>query len=1214
MQDAWRILLLGGLQAERRGRLVSRFRTQKTAALLAYLVYFCERSHPREVLIEMLWPGCEPTAGRHNLRTALSALRHQFEAPGLAAAGAVLRADHFSVQINPSAVRTDVADFEAALEAAGVAAHDEERVQRLLAAVALYRGELLPGYYQDWILTEQRRLGDLFFRAVRRLAAHFETAGAPEKALEHVRRAADLDPFREEIQYDLMRLLAAAGQPSAALRQFEELKRLLREELDAEPSPALVKLASMIQSSKARTATPPPLPMPAAPPASRMPTGIATFLLLELPPALRSEGAAARPPEESASPPASQSRPPAPREAPHAEREAYSNPLEAPHAEREVYSNPLDRTIQKHHGQTISRIAGTFGAAFESPSQALACAIECHPLLPEPPARMALDTREVKPARDESPGWLFRRALGLLHAARPGQILCSESTAALLRGSEHPEATLCDLGYYRLQSIDHPEPVFAVQYAGMASPVSSRLNAIPAHTGSLPAPVTAFFGRLEELDWLQAVLPKRTTRLVTLTGAGGCGKTRLGLEAARLLFEPLHGAVWFVDLQNLTDARLLPVNILDALQVERAPGGEPLQQAVELLSQQRSLLLLDNFEHLVEDGAAIVRSLLQQAPALTCLITSRRSLRIEGEKEYGIMPLPTPNGETTPEALMRCPAVELFVDRAQAVCPEFRLAEDNAAVVAELCYRLEGIPLALELAASRIQTLTPAQMLAELEHRFDFLVSRRRDIVRRHRTMQAAIAWSYDALAPALQRFFARLSVFRGGWSAEAAARVCGEPRATEALACLREESLILGASAATHPPTMRFRMLDTLREFADAQLAPEERAEARRQHAAFFLEFVEAIEARLAGPQQGACLDRLEQEHDNWRAALDWCKTDAEAADVGLRLAAALAPFWTVRAYAAEGRVYLRDLLARHQDSGPMRPLARALEAAGNLAAEEGDMAAAREDYEAALTLYRQIADGHGMACSLNNLGLVARSQGDGGTARALFEESLARHREGRSPRGMAMALSNLGALAMSADDYAAADEHLSASIEILETLGDESGLAAVLNNLADVSRFKGDLAAAQLLYAQAHAINRRLGNRNWEATNLYNLGAVACAAGDPAAALSLLQEALTIWRRLGNRRGITHALEVLAAVCAGQNQADNAARFCGAAAALRQATGATLGPAERQIHERTIASALELLGDAVFEQRFEAGRNLPLDEAIAQALAGPIPTSIAR
>jgi non-specific serine/threonine protein kinase len=552
------------------------------------------------------------------------------------------------------------------------------------------------------------------------------------------------------------------------------------------------------------------------------------------------------------------------------------------------------------------------------------------------------------------------------------------SDIGLLERDLPPGVQLADLGVYRLRDLPTPERLFQVNYAGAAETVFPPLRAEAGYASNLPVSFTRFFGREPEIGQLCDLLLDSGTRLVTLSGPGGTGKTRLALEVASRLVPSFSGAVWFVSLADLSDAALIGDALVGALRLPRTPGREPLEQAIEALSKQPSLLVLDNFEQLVEAGAGVVRTLLERVPDLTILVTSRQLLGLSGEREFALSPLPTPGGAAdTPERLSLYGSVQLFVDRAQAVKPDFQVTNANAPAVAELCDRLEGIPLAIELAAARAQVLTPAQMLAQLQNRFAFLVSRKRDVAERHRTLRAAIDWSFRLLSPELQRFFARLSVFRGGWTVEAAEQVCEEPLALDHLAVLRECSLVR-TDDGSGSNEIRFGMLETLREFGQERLRETgEEWVLHKRHLDYFARFSQDSKKHLFGPEQKQWLDRYEHELDNMRSALEAALTDVGDPDSGLRLALGYDRFWQVRGYVSEARGWLKRLLgcanALSEESR-----AKALYAAGFFALRQGDNPEARVLLEESLSAFRERGDTSFIARAADNLALVLQDQGD--------------------------------------------------------------------------------------------------------------------------------------------------------------------------------------------------------------------------------------------
>lgn len=1047
MNEPWSIQLFGGLRIRQSERVITRFRTQKTGALLAFLAYHSQKSQAREVLIEMFWPDTTPESGRHNLSHALSSLRHQLEPPGVPA-GAVLVADRFSVELSPEAFTTDVADFERALRTATQARNAPDQMPLLAQALETYKGPLLPDYDEDWIVPEQERLAQRFQQAAAQLIGLREKAGDTEGALEIARRAVSLDPVREEANRELLRLLTATGQIEAALRHYREYARVLDRELGEEPGSALRQMAGQIEAQLAQSRPPLDLRTVAAmttalPPASAqrraLPAGTVTFLLTDI------EGSTAL--WEKAG-------------------DAFRSALSTHHA-------LLRREFRRHGGQEVKEAGDSFLVVFAGAGDALACAVACQRLLDTQPwptevgnglrVRMALHTGDVELEAGEYHGLLLHRAARMLAAAHGGQILCSEASAGLLKGDLGPQVQLKDLGVWRLRDVEEPERLFQAVYPEMASAEFPPLHASPARRAHLPLQFTRFFGREAEITRIGERLASPETRLLTLTGPGGTGKTRLCIEAAGRFSETFTGAIWFVPLADLSDPGLIPQTILRALSLPLTGSQEPLEQLVTALTNQPTLLLLDNFEQVVAGGGAeVVQTLLSRVSTLQCLVTSRQTLNLPGEVEFAVAPLPIPNGSDTPERLSVFESVRLFVDRAQGAKPDFRITSSNAPAVAELCDRLEGIPLAIELAAARALVLTPSQMLVQLGNRFEFLVSRKRGIAERQRTLRATVDWSYRLLAPDIQRFFAQLCVFRGGWTAEAAESVCDEALALDLLAQLRECSLV---TIQESEGGIRFRMLESLREYAEAQLSEQERGSARARHAAFFLALAEEAEPQLTGPEQAAWFHRLETEHDNLRAALTWCESSGDSgAQTGLRLSGALWRFWTVRGHFREGRAWYVTALGAEGANARTRARAKALLGAGVLAGMQGDYPAADALIEECLSIYRELGDRQGIAASLYSLDN--------------FDESLAIYRELGDRRGIAASLNSLGQVAFSHGDYVSARSLFEESLVIRRELGDRRGVAASLSYLGNVAAIhQGDYVSACSLYEQSLTIHVELG-----------------------------------------------------------------------------------------------------------------------------------------
>ena len=875
--------MLGWMRAQSGDLTVTRFRTQKTALLLARLALFPKRTHPREVLADLLWPDADQDAGRNNLKQSLAILRRLLEPPGTPA-GSVLIADRGEVRLNPAAFSTDVADFEAALKDA--AQSPELRRDALACALDLYRGELLPGVYDDWVIEERERLVAVW----------------------------------EEAQ---------------------------EEPGNAAPLPALV--------------------VPGA--------------------------------------------------------------------------------------------------------------------VPTPPS---------------------------------------------------------------------PTPYAAPR---------------------LPMLFTRFFGREQERTDLASLLPDQSVRLVTLTGPGGTGKTRLAIEVARQSAAGLDGLVYFVPLADLTDPRLIPDAVAEALGLPHTAAGEPLDRIVAALGDAPTLLVLDNLEQLGEGAARSLFALLTRLPALTILATSRARLFIAGEQEYPLSPLPTPQEQDgrairspSPESLLLFPGVQLFADRARVARPDFQVTARNAQSVAEVCRRLEGIPLALELAAAWSSLLTPTQMCDRLGERFTLLRSRAKGVTDRHQTLRAAISWSYDLLPPDLARFWARLSVFRGGWTVEAAREICEEPSALDFLGRLRAYSLVTTEDAGDE---MRFRLLESLREFAASQLGADEQAGLADCHAAHFLRLVDRAEPLLTGPDQAQWLDRLAVEQDNLRAAMDWDESACGSAERGPRLACALWRFWAIRGPLSEGRSRLGRAVERLDalGCGDTEALARALNGLAVLTRRQGDMAEAGDLQRRSLAVWRAVGDSRGIASSLNNLGTLATLVGDYAQAEPLLRESLALWRELGQPVAVAQTLNNLGFLAQEREDYQTTHALCEESLALFRAAGDKRGVTLSLSVLAMAAAETGEYARVRSFYAEVFG--------------------TACEIHDD--------------------QTIVGGLAVLGQVAVAQHAPARAARLLGAAQALRDTVGSYQDTRAQAKANRAVEDARRALPLPVFTAAWAEGQAMTAEQAVAYALEEP-------
>jgi predicted ATPase len=665
----------------------------------------------------------------------------------------------------------------------------------------------------------------------------------------------------------------------------------------------------------------------------------------------------------------------------------------------------------------------------------------------------------------------------------------------------------------------------------------AALDLAPSAPRRLPAPETPLVGRGAELAEL-AELMRGGSRLVTLTGAGGIGKTRLALQTAHELADAFDGGAYFVDLSPLTDPELVPDAIAGVLELS-PQRDEPVAAAMQaFLGTRRVLLLLDNFE-VVDAAAPLVSELLRAAPGLTVLVTSRIPLRLSGEHQYRVEPLPLAD------------AVQLFAARARAVAPSFRRPSEDAEEVAQLCLRLDCLPLAIELSAARTRDYDPRELLESVPGSLELAGEGARDLPSRQRTLRATIDWSYRLLAPHEQKLFTRLAVFAGGFTAASAAAVCGASR--EALAALVAANLVHERAGAGG--NVRCSMLETVREYALERLEEAGDAESwRRRHAEHYAEAAEAAEDEHPASRAGAAWQDLEADHDNFRAALDWSR-DRGDAELRLRIAGGLAYFWATSDHLREGGARLDEVLHDAADAPPLLR-ARALTGVSRVAQSLGDYERMRAAAQASLDLFRELDDERGTALSLNHLGIALSNLGD-------IDGGIVCHQE---------------------------------NAEISRRIGDGLRLVSALNNLGYCRLRRGQYGEARTLFEDALAVSRESGHRTGESVILGNLGLAEVLEQRPAEAITHFRAALEIDRELGYTEGVIYGALGLAAVL----PTPHAATMLGAADAAASASAVELEPLELELHGRLTASLREPFADA-----YAIGQTLGLEEAVERGLA---------
>ena len=935
-----RVYLLGPLRIERDGVAFSLSR-RKVEALLAYLLRHPE-PQTRDYLATLFWGDSSDAQARHSLRTALATVRKEVAAD-------LLLADRDQVQLNP--------DFACWVDLHTLLAVEQEldtiAIDLLLAKVALWQGDLLTGFYEDWIVLEREhyreRLLKLCLQATQTLRARSEYT----QAIAVAQRVLTLDPANEHAHQHLMFCYMAAGDRPAALRQYELCERLLEEELDVPPQP---------------------------------------------------------------------------------------------------------ETTALYH-------------------------------------------------------WIRQQ--------------------------------------------------------------SSEAAATAARITNLPIPLTSFVGRTDATAAVKRLLTPigGKTRLLTLTGAGGSGKTRLAIQVATDLIDRFADGVWWVELAALTEGEQVARAVAKALGVTERPQEPAVQSVVNFLGEKQLLLVIDNCEHVIAASAQLAVELLSRCPHLQILTTSREALNVAGEMIWQVptLGLPIPQQVVLTDLLLQFECIRLFVERASAVQPGFHLTLENAPAVVNICTQLDGIPLAIELAAACTDSLTLDEIATHLNDRFRLLAWNQQAALPRHQTLRAAIEWSDNLLSTTERALLYRLAVFAGSWTVEAAVAICGPgvgkqgvtvPEVGRLLLRLVDKSLV---TIHEQNGSLRYHLSETIRQYALEKGQEQDKTDTLSdRHLAYFLTWTETNIRKLQGSEQALWLERIEQEHANLRATLRWAMESHEV-EAALRLSAALWRFWYARGYLQEGRSWLEQALAiEYKDpKSKIAVQADALNGAGGVAYAQGDYASAQRFYAASLDLREQTEDAAGIAIALNNLGLVARNLGDYARASALLEQSITQCR----------------------------------------ALGDAIGIAYALTSLGEVARLQGDIPRAVMFYEESLLRWQELDNQGGMATALHNLGYMALRQQNTRLALKHFRAGLTIFQQHGNQRGLALCLAGLAGAAGQMGQPERAARLFGAEHTLHETIGASLEPADRADRDQHITFVRSQLDAPTFQINWNEGTLMKVEQAVSYA-----------
>lgn len=819
--------------------------------------------------------------------------------------------------------------------------------------------------------------------------------------------------------------------------------------------------------------------------------------------------------------------------------------------------------IEQNGGYIFKTLGDAFCAAFSTPAEALRAASSSQRNLAKQPwgetgplrVRMGIHTGVAEQRDDDYFGGTLNRTARILSIGHGGQILLSNATSQLALHAMPEELSLKDLGMHRLKDLDAAERIWQVlhpELPGSFTPLNS-LDNLPTN---LPISVTSFIGREKQLEEIGNLLNEN--QLLTLAGSGGTGKTRLALQASAEALERFKDGVWLVELASLADENLVPQTIAEVLHIKESPGADVRKNLVEQLRSKELLLLLDNCEHLLDAVRDVVESILRGCPKVKLFLTSREPLTIHGEQTYRVPSLSTPkdNKPANAQSALEYEAVRLFVERAISVKADFGLTAGNVSAVSSICRHLDGIPLAIELAAARVRALSIDQLEKRLDERFRLLTGGSRTSLPRQQTLRATIDWSFNLLNEQEQALLVGLSVFQGGFSLESVEAVCSGDgierwQVLDLLTSLVDKSLV---GFEDGNDEARYGLLETVREYAKDKLSDAGNLDQiRAKHLDYYLLFTETAETKLKGVEQPLWFRRLDGEYENIRAALDFSLT-LSSPNEALSLCGYLWQYWWTRAMITEGQDWCNRALSKVKVDGSGIENARALNTAGRLAWLGSEFATAQENLEASLSLYRSYNAESGMAEALAGLGGVALHQSDYPTARKHHEESLALRRK----------------------------------------IDDRQGIASSLNNLGCVALFQGDLEDSRAYYEESAKLRREVGDRHGLSATLGNLACVVMDQGDLKTAHAYLTECFQIINEIADRNGAAYCLEAFAQLATKENDLARAVTLWSAVQKLRAESNSPRPQNEADQYAKDVASVRAQLGEEAFLTAWEVGQSM--------------------
>ena len=1184
------VRLLGTFEVKHKKNTVS-ISSRPAQSLFAYLILNAGNSHRREKLAGMLWPDSLEETARDNLRHALWRIRKALPPdPKIE----YLLVDDLSIAFNDSAdYGLDAGKIEKLSE---IASADE-----LINALSDYQGELLPGFYDEWVILEREHLSSIFEHHMARLMSLLQDERRWLEILDWGERWIKLGQKPEPAYRALMSAHAAEGDMSKVAATYERCVKSLRE-YGVEPSE---QTQLLYKNLKSRKETPKGKTF-----GSEIAEGRKISLDDTLDSGLKTREVMALPNEtvtflftdiEGSTKLAQQ----------------YPDAMPALLAR---HNEILNQAIRTHNGYVFQIIGDAFCAAFHSASPALNAATEAQQLLHSEPwspasikVRMGIHTGAAQLNKDSgqiiySGYTTLALTQRILSAGHGGQILLSSATRELVLKTLPPKSELLDLGEKLLKDLMQPEHLYQLNVSGLPS-IFPPLKTLDSIRNNLPLQLTTFIGREKEIAEIKELLAN--TRLLTLTGPGGTGKTRLSLQVAAGMLDNLPDGVWFVELAPLSDPALVPQAVASVWNLREQPGRSLVDTLIDYLRAKSLLLILDNCEHLIDACAQFVTTLLGVCPKLKILPSSREALGVAGEVVYRVPSLSLPNASShsTPDNLLQCESARLFMERAQAAQPHFALTPQNLNAVAQICQRLDGIPLALELAAARIKLLSAEQITARLDDRFRLLTGGSRTALPRHQTLRALIDWSYELLSQQERSALTRLSVFAGGWTFEGAEAVLG-PETLDLLSHLVDKSLVV-AEESSNVGEIRYSLLETIRQYArDKLLESGESSIARELHLEYYLRLAAETESKLEGPQMLQALNQLEPELDNIRAALEWALE--RSPEIALQLAARLTYFWQGRGHITEGRRWLSDTLSQLEavqvGEIPREQLAlraKALWSSGVLTFGQGELIAARSVLIESVRLAREAGEPRTLVIALGMLGFTAVWMGDAATAESVVEEGMRVAQAINYEFGTGLILNvRANQAADLQHNFTAAQEYIEESMQIMRKVGNPFFTAISIMGSGDMALMQGNYREARAHLAESERLFRELGDMHMAIGVQSRRAHVERQLGNYAQAIELYHQSVLAWQELGHRVSIAHEFECLAFIACAQAVWQRAVLLFGAAETLREGLNSPMTATERIEYDQNLSTLRTQMDESTFAAAWAEGRGMTLEQAIQFAL----------